>query len=314
MFSGKRYMQVSIKKENNLTLIDVSSGDFIVTLCDLGASLYGIKFHNDEMILRVKDSKDFLIGDLYYGKTIGRICGRVPVGPFDLEGQHYEFADNNNGASLHGGFDGLSTKTFDCEIKENKNDVKVTFSYLSKDKESGYPGNLLLKVIYTIKQNFISLQYKATVDKPCLFALTNHAYFNLGESDRNLLKLTIPTSKYIDVDEVMLPVRMLKVKENWNFKKGQSLSQTGDIDNYFLFDGGNSTVLESRKYRLTVKSDFQGVQIYTDNFVCKVPVTSCDKYPYRCVAIEPEDNQLDRKVLRPNEEYERNVEYRFELL
>ena len=307
-------MQTNIKKENNLTLIDIKSGNFGVTLSDLGAAFFGIKLNGDEMILRVKNSADFFIKDLYYGKTIGRICGRVPAKTFDLEGQHYDFQDNNNTASLHGGFDGLSNQIFDYEIKENEDNVQVTFSYLSKEGEAGYPGNLLLKVIYTVYLNRITLKFKANVDKPCLVALTNHAYFNLGESDRNLLKLTVPSSEYVEMDEMLYPVKLLKVKDNWDFKHGRSLSETGNIDNYFLFDKGDTAILESRKYRLSVKSDFQGVQLYTDNFVCEVPVTSCDKSQYRCIAIEPEDNPLDKKVLRPNEDYERNIEYRFEVL
>lgn len=307
-------MKTSISKENKLTLINVEEGDFVVTLCDLGAAFYGIKLNDDEMILRVKDSSDFLLPDLYYGKTIGRVCGRLLTNPLEIRGQQYFFQDNDKGASLHGGFDGLSAKFFSYEIEENKDHAVISFSYLSKDGEAGYPGNLLLKVIYTIYKNRIDLKMIAEVDKPCLLALTNHAYFNLGESKKDDLCLKVSSSKCVECDSKLLPIGLKDVDEKWNFKEGKLLSLTGDIDNYFLFDGEPVAVLQSPKYRMTVKTDFEGIQVYSDNFYTDVKVTSSDLTKYRSVAIEPEDNPLNRKVLEPAKTYERNIEYRFEVL
>ena len=307
-------MKTRVIKENKLTLIEITVGEFVVTLCDLGASLYGIKYHKDEMILRVKNPSDYLLSDLYFGKTIGRVCGRSSIQPFEIDGEKYRLQDNNNGASLHGGLDGLSNKFFIYDIFENPTSVIVTFECLSKDKEAGYPGNLSLKIIYTISKDKILLKFVADIDKPCLLSLTNHAYFNLGEDDVNKLWIKAKASKCVQFDERLFPVKLVDTEHKWDFKEGKDLSKTGEIDNYFLFDDTKEVILASKKYKLSIKTDFLGVQLYTDNFITNVEVTSSEKEAHRSIAIEPEDNPLDRKVLRPNTDYERNIEYRFEKL
>ena len=190
----------------------------------------------------------------------------------------------------------------------------VTFEYLSKDKEAGYPGNLSLKVIYIISKDQILLKFVADIDKPCLLSLTNHAYFNLGEDDVNKLWIKAKASKCVQFDERLFPVKLVNAESKWNFQEGKDLSTTGEIDNYFLFDDTKEVILASKKYKLSIKTDFLGVQLYTDNFITNVEVTSSEKETHRSIAIEPEDNPLDRKVLRPNTDYERNIEYRFEKL
>ena len=122
-------MKLKQYEENNLKFIEITNNDFIVTFCDLGASIYSIKFFNDEMLMTPLDSNDYLRNDVYHGKTIGRTPCRIRGNLIKILGKSYEISTNEGGNVLHGGADGLSKKIFDVNIKENAKNVKVVFKY-----------------------------------------------------------------------------------------------------------------------------------------------------------------------------------------
>ena len=276
-----------------------------VTLCTLGASIYRIIYDGKDMVLTPEDKKDFYKSNIYIGKTIGRLCGRIVAKPY----QNLKPQDNENGVSLHGGFDGLSTKDFIVDAKP----TFAEFHYLSKDGEAGYPGNMIFRVRYELIDNSLIVTFFAVVDKPCLLAMTNHAYFCLGEDKLSNLCLQMENDKYIVVDDRLLPVKYESIPEKWNFTKGKNLGETGDIDNYFLFKE-KSVQLSSKKYSMNIATNFAGTQIFTDHWLDNVKVYSSNEKLYRGVAIEPQDNQLERKELLPNEHYERYIKYTFKKL
>ena len=112
-----------------------------------------------------------------YGGLIGRYGNRIANGKFSLDGVEYHLPQNNNGHCLHGGPDGYHTVVWDAK---QVNDQSVELTYLSKDGEAGFPGNLNLKVTYTLtNDNAVDIKYEATTDKPTVVNLTNHSYFNL---------------------------------------------------------------------------------------------------------------------------------------
>lgn len=262
-----------------------------VTLCTLGASIFNIKYDSVDMILTPRDKKDYLRTYFYHGKTIGRLCGRIL---------------DNDQIILHGGSEGLSTRVFDYI----KHDNCVEFSYISKDGESNCPGSMNIKVIYQLDGSSLKVSYIAIVDKPCLVSLTNHSYFCLGEKRINNLYLKMKSNKYIVVDKELLPIEMSSVPNKWNFNEYKSLNETGDIDNFFLVEDKRIS-LKSNKYQLDIISNFEGTQIYTDNFVDNVLTLLTDDLTHRGLAIEPQDNQLDRKVLKPGEGYNKFITYTF---
>lgn len=276
-----------------------------VILYTLGASIYSIRFNNEDMIITPSNVKDFEKGNIYYGKTIGRVCGRIPAGKY----QNYNFEGNEEGVSLHGGFNGLSAKTFEYETRDNQ----VIFKYLSKTGEAGYPGNLYLMVIYEINDNSLLIKYRVTVDEPCLVALTNHTFYALGEKDVRELKLKMNSNKYIQCDEKLLPISMNDVTSKYDFNDYKSLRENYKIDNFFLLNK-KDIHLQSSKYELVINSDFEGTQIYTDAYFDGVKTTLSNNGKLRGVAIEPQDNQLNRKELLPNQLYERYIELRFKKL
>ena len=304
-------MEVSIIQQCGIYLINICENDFEVTLCNLGASIYGVKFNNEEMVLRTKNLSDFLLKDLYFGKTIGRTCGRMSIHEFSVKGYKYHLQDNDHGASLHGGNDAISAKAFSFDIKRSNQNVIVTFNALSPHNEAGYPGNLNLSVIYEISYGKIKISFRASIDAACLLALTNHTYFCLGEDDKDKLSMKFDADKCSRLDEKLFPLELVDIPDKWKLNALTSLSKTGDIDNFFLLNDKN-IVLESDKYRLTIDTDFQGAQIYTDNFPNDIAVTSSNQNVHRSVAIEPEDNPVEKIILNKGEKYDRTIIYRFE--
>lgn len=276
-----------------------------VTLCSLGASIYRIIYDGKDMVLTPRDKNDFYKTSVYYGKTIGRLCGRIVA---EQKGNLKPQA-NEEGVSLHGGFDGLSTKEFIVDAKP----TFAEFHYLSKDGEAGYPGNVVFRVRYELIDDSLIVSFFAITDKPCLLALTNHAYFCLGEDKLNNLYLQMENDKYIVTDDKLLPVKYESIPDKWDFTKGKKLSETDDIDNYFLFKE-KKVQLSSNKYSMNISTNFVGTQIFTDHWIDNIDVYSSKEKVHRSVAIEPQDSQLERKELLPNEHYERYIKYTFKKL
>ena len=132
----------------------------------------------------------YLKGCPYFGALIGRYGNRIGAGKFTLEGQAYTLAGNNNGNSLHGGLKGFDKVVWTVEEAEvGKHGPELELTYLSKDGEEGFPGNLKVKAVYTLTEdNALKLQFSATTDKPTIVNLTQHSYFNLaGEGHGDIL-------------------------------------------------------------------------------------------------------------------------------
>ena len=275
-------------------LLVLKNNNLKVTLSPRGAAIYRIRFNNKDMVLTTKNHNDFYRDDIFFGKTIGRVAGRIA---------------KDNQIMLHGGSKGFSNCDFDTSFEDNK----VVFSYLSKDGESGFDGNVKIKVIYEIHNNSLLVKYLCKTDKPTLLCLTNHSYFNLGESNLDNLSLKMTANKYITTDKDLLPISLKPINEKYDFHEFTPVLKYDDIDNSFMVDD-KIIKLKSHRYSLLIESDFEGVQIFTDHFNLNVDTLLSDKQIHRAVAIEPQDNQLNRKVLLPNEVYERYIKYTFSKL
>ena len=280
------------------------------------------------MLLSPKDLDDYSMNNMYHGKTIGRTANRIKGDVIKIDSKSYVLEENEFGNTLHGGAEGLSTKTFKYKVLDYKTSTKLVFSYISKDGESGFPGKLKTVVTYKVakeKPEF-RIDYKASSDKPTLCDLTNHAYFNLGEESIKPLSLKIISSKYLlTTTDELLPLSMKDVFEELDFrnfrriKKGLKSPEikkgkANGYDHYLLFDEISTKpqiILKSKDVKLKINSNFEGVQIYTDNYEDDIKYLNTNETINRGIAIEPMDNYLNRKILRPGEKYTRYIKYRF---
>ncbi len=331
-----------------ITFIELKNKfDTEVTLCNVGASIYDIKTkdykNNIESILyTTKNKNDFPYDGSYFGKTIGRTGGRVSGKKFTLNETEYEvLSDDPNG--LHGGKDGLSFKEFDFDKKETEEFTEVVFSYLSKNLESGYPGNLSLKVIYRLFKNVnkLTLTYEGVSDEDTLLNLSNHSYFNLsGNAKRNILdqELFIDSTKMERIEN-LIPQEIVNCDYIYSFKNmhkigdylmhEEIINNTNGYDFPHIFDNCdinryNAILKDSISKRvLKIKTTYPVVVMYTCNYHGDEIMNNkkeMDSYYAVCLECMYHPNTInsdflkDKKdVLLKDTKYNETIEYYFDV-
>jgi len=135
----------------------------------------------DDVVLGFDNLDAYLKGRTYLGAIIGRYGNRIAKGRFTLNGVEYKLAVNNGENHLHGGIKGFNKAVWTAKVLSAKDGQSLELSYLSKDGEEGFPGDLQVSVIYTLTDaNALKIVYSATTDKKTVVNLTNHSYFNLA--------------------------------------------------------------------------------------------------------------------------------------
>ena len=176
---------------------------------------------------------------------------------------------NDNGNQLHGGDDCYAFKMFETV---NKTDDEVVFSYLSKDKEGGFPGNLRVNVRYRIDKNSLLWEYSGTCDEDTLYNMTNHTYFNLGDENTLNEYLFINTDKYSPVDDYSLTLDEVKDVNGTPYdftvftRIGDNLKDIKNIDNNYVWEIIEDKLMAQLKndnLLLSVYSDLPDMHLYT---------------------------------------------------
>jgi aldose 1-epimerase len=222
--------------------------------------------------------------DAFFGAIIGRYGNRIAHGSFTLDGQKYSLPLNNGENSLHGGPHGFNNVVWKAKPVANG----VELSYLSKDGEAGYPGNLSVIVRYTLVKGDLRIEYSATTDKDTVLNLTNHSYFNLaGQGDILNHQLTLHASRFTPVDAGLIPTGELKSVEStpFDFRKttavgariganDEQLHLGHGYDHNWVLDSGGGKLTEAAEVYdsssgrvLKVLTDQPGIQFYTGNFL-----------------------------------------------
>lgn len=281
-------------------------------------------------------------GERFLGATIGRYGNRIAKGKFELDGVTYQLPLNNGPNSLHGGDKGFDMVVWDAKQIDNS---KLEFTYLSKDGEEGYPGNLKVKMVYQLTDdNEFIITHQATTDKPTVINLTHHSFFNLhgeGNGTINDHILMINADKYTPVDSVLIPNGELAyVNETpMDFRTPTEIgSRLGTDFEQLKFGGGYdhnwvlsrksdsdlelaATVYEpvSGRY-MEVLTTEPGIQFYGGNFFDGTIESKCGKtYDYRgSLALEtqhfpdsPNRPDFPSTVLNPGENYHHVCIYKF---
>ncbi|MFO2466389.1 galactose mutarotase [Pseudomonas sp. 15FMM2] len=249
----------------------------------------------DDVVLGFDDVQGYQSGTAFFGATIGRFGNRLAKGAFELDGKRYQVPLNDGPNSLHGGAQGFDKRVWQAEPIKSQDSVGVTLSYLSKDGEMGFPGNLKTQVTYLLNdKNELHINYAASTDKPTVLNLTNHSYFNLaGAGNGDVLKqlATLHASHYTPVNSTLIPTGELApvagtpmdflkptaigkhIKEDHPQLKFAEPKQGGFDFNWVLDAKGDVSQLAAEVHdpqsgrRLQLYTSEPGVQFYTSNFL-----------------------------------------------
>ena len=227
----------------------------------------------------------------YFGALIGRYGNRIAKGKFSLDDQEYTLAVNNGVNHLHGGLKGFDKVIWDAKTIVSDSTVSLELSYLSKDMEEGYPGNLETKVTYTLNNKYeLSVNYEATTDKPTIVNLTQHSYFNLtADFKQDILghELVINADSFLPVDSTLIPTGEFRdvTGTPFDFKTSKAIGTHIDNENiqlknglgydhcWVLNDQNTGVRFVASAYEpvsgrlLEVFSDEPGIQFYSGNFL-----------------------------------------------
>jgi aldose 1-epimerase len=278
----------------------------------------------------------------YFGATIGRYGNRIAKGKFQLDGKEYSIFINNSPNALHGGKKGFQDVVWDAK---QLNEHTLAFTYLSKDMEEGFPGNLQVKVIYSLSDdNELIINYEASTDKKTIVNLTNHAFFNLnGEGSGNILDhtLQINAEQYTPVDSTLIPLgeiasvagspfdfrKSLRIGKRINDNNIQLKYGKGYDHNYVLNPGKNGEMKAAATVRgdksgivMEVFTQEPGLQFYSGNFMKSKNTfkggTNDDFRTAFCLETQhfpdsPNQPHFPSTILKPGELYKTKTIYKF---
>jgi aldose 1-epimerase len=297
----------------------------------------------EDVVLGYDSLAGYLAATPYFGAIIGRYGNRIAKGKFTLEGKNYILAKNNNENHLHGGLVGYDKVVWNVEALEwAESALKMT--YLSKDGEEGFPGNVNISVVYTLQNdNSLKIDYSATTDKATVINLTNHSYFNLSGMKKDILdhEVILNADRYLAVDKGLIPTGELRpvtgsvfdftkstsIGKGINEVKDEQIKLGGGYDHAWVLNKkGNelslaATVLEKTSGRkMQVMTTEPAIQFYTGNFLDgSIIGKNGVKYTKRfglCLESEhypdsPNQAAFPSVVLKPKETYSTTTIYQF---
>jgi aldose 1-epimerase len=284
MPDGKTVERFTLTNANGLELKAISYGGIITSLRvpDREGQL-------DDIVLGFDNLDGYLKDHPFFGAIIGRYGNRIGKGQFTLAGKTYKLATNNGPNHLHGGVKGFDKVLWTVEPVAGAN--ALAFSRTSVDGEEGYPGNLRVRVTYTLTdKNELVVEYHATTDKATPVNLTQHSYFNLaGQATGDILghELMLNADRYTPVDDTLIPTGELAPVAGtpFDFRKSTAIGARIDNDdpqlkagkgydhNWVLARKGTGLQLAARVFEpksgrtMAIATTEPGIQFYSGNFL-----------------------------------------------
>jgi len=297
-----------------------------------------------DIVLGYDNLQSYITNSPYFGAIVGRYGNRIGKGKFTLDGVEYDKLAINNGENhLHGGIKGFDKVVWDDEPVRRPNGVGVKLSYLSRDGEEGYPGNLKATVTYVLtNDNELRIEYEATTDKATPVNLTHHGYWNLTCGQRDIIGhvLTLNADRFTPVDKGLIPTGELPAVKGtvMDFTKPTAIGARIENDyeqlkfgggydhNWVLNKSGKDMSLAARVHEPTsgrimeVYTKGPGVQFYSGNFLDgTITGKGGTVYKHRwglCLETQhypdsPNKADFPSTILRPGQKLETVTVYRF---
>ena len=320
-----------------------------VTITNFGGIIVALKVPDrsgniDDVVLGYDSLDGYLTNKAFFGAIIGRYTNRIGHGRFSLDRGTYILPKNDGDNTIHGGPNGFNKRLWTAKDVSSSKGPALELTYLSADGEEGFPGNLSVKVVYTLTdQNELTIAYSATTDKDTVVNLTNHSYFNLaGQGNGDILphQLMIRADRITAVDAALIPTGELRPVKGtpFDFTKATPIGARIDQDdpqlklgkgydhNWVLSAQGEADpALVAEAYEpksgrvLQVLTTEPGLQFYTGNFLDGTIRGKGKVYNYRygfCLETQhfpdsPNHPTFPSTVLKPGQKYATTTTFRF---
>ncbi len=332
---GKPIFQYTFSNENGMAVSIINYGGIVTHLLvpDRSGTPGDIVLGFDNLQQYLDDNSP------YFGCIAGRYANRIARGKFTIEDIIYQLTTNDGINHLHGGTKGFSKVVWDVEDFIFADSAGIVLTYLSKDGEEGYPGNLSAKVIYSLNnKNELRIDYEAFTDQPTPVNLTHHGYFNLkGQGRGDVLdhQIQMSAEKFIPVDESHIPTGEIwpVASTPMDFRKPVNIGRLidrvqGGYDHTFVannFDGKIrevAKVFEPSSGRvMRVFSDQPGIQFYSGNYL-DGSIQGKEGMIYHqhfgfCLETQhfpdsPNQPSFPSTILKPGDKYQTTTIYKFD--
>jgi len=341
---GDDYVRIKLTNANGME----------VHMTNLGATVTAVRVPDRDgefadVVLGFDDLDRYLSADnQYFGCTVGRVANRIEKGTFELDGERYTLATNNDPNHLHGGAEGFGVKLWSVE---RAGPGAVRFELVSEDGDEGYPGRLEVAATYVLTDDdVLAFELTARTDAATPVSLTNHAYWNLaGHGASTVLdhELELRTGRYTPTDATLIPTGEIEeVTDALDFRTAKPIGRdvhflvntpTKGYDHNFVLaevprrtDAGVAERLAARDYDarlvdpasgrfMELTTDQPGLQFYSGNFLFGQTGKGGATYAlHSACCLEPQgipdainEPRFPSVVLRPGEVYRHTTALRF---
>lgn len=321
-----------------------------VSITNFGATVVTLRVpdragKSADVVLGYDTLEGYENGKSYFGATVGRYANRIAGGKFSLDGKTYTLPKNDGPNTLHGGIVGFNKKIWKVREIPSNDSAALEMTYLSADGEEGFPGNLSVKVVFTLPadRNELKIAYTATADKDTVLNLTNHSYFNLsGEGNGDILDhvLTLHAKQFTPVDKTLIPTGEVRdvagtpldfttatvIGKRINDNYEQLVVGKGYDHNWVLAPGSQRSLTIAAEAHdpksgrtLEVLTTEPGVQFYSGNFLDGSKGKGNKPYPQRsafCLETQhfpdsPNHPSFPSTVLKPGAVFQSETVFRF---
>ncbi|HDP67314.1 MAG TPA: galactose mutarotase [Candidatus Marinimicrobia bacterium] len=330
---GKTVELFTLINDNRMTAGIMNFGGTLVSLLvpDKSGSL-------TDVVLGFDSLKEYLRDDKFLGVTVGRYANRIAGGKFSLDGVEYHLEKNDGENHLHGGSQGFHRVLWQAEPFSSESEAGLKLTHLSKDMDSGYPGNLECLVVYRLTNtNELRIEYEARTDKATPVNLTHHSYFNLaGEGNGDILnhELMLNADHYTPPGENGMVTGAIEPVAGtaMDFTKPKTIGRDikavpGGYDHNYVLNGKMGELRLAARIRepqtgriMELRTTKPGMQFYSGNFLTDEDKGKGGK-SYRQhygFCLEPQyypdsPNQPDfpSSILKPGERYHHEILFSF---
>ncbi len=336
--SGSRIELVTLRNDNGFAAGITNFGATIV-------SLHAPDRHGQlaDVVLGFDDLDGYVRNRGFFGASIGRYANRIAGGRFVLGNAHYTLATNNGTNHLHGGVQGFDRAIWSIQDARRKD--ALTLRYRSADGEEGYPGNLDAEITFAVtRDNALKIDYRATTDRATPVNLTNHSFFNLGDSADILdHELKLYADRFTPIDNSLIPTGELRPVEGtpFDFRSPAPIGARIGADDLQLKRAGgydHNFILAKKQDRLEVAAEVYdrksgramrvlttepGLQFYSGNFlngsfIGKGQTPYTHRYAF-CLEAQhypdsPNQPNFPSTILLPGDTYRQTTIYQFAAL